>query len=72
MEVSAGAAYPGSMAQELGRGPSKSRDDEADAFEKMWAEDARRARQRARTGRFGRAVGKILLGAIEIILDLFP
>jgi hypothetical protein len=60
------------MAQELGRGPSESRDDEADAFEQMWAQDARRARQRARTGRLGRVVGRILLGAIEIIVDLLP
>jgi hypothetical protein len=60
------------MSQELGRSQATGRDDEADAVEQAWAQDARRARQRARTNRFLGAIPKILLRTIEIILDMFP
>jgi len=60
------------MPQELGRSPGQDRDDEADAAERVRAQEARRARQRARTKRFWGAIPKILLGAIEIILDMLP
>ena len=56
------------MPQELGRSPGQDRDDEADAAERVWAQEARRAR----TKRFWGAIPKILLGAIEIILDMLP
>jgi hypothetical protein len=70
--IGGGALYPESMSQELGRSQATGRDDEDDAVEQVWAQDARRARRRARTNGFLGAIPKILLRTIEMILDMFP